>query len=62
MDNKKLNIPKILIPELTNLEKRLDKSYVWVSANKNNIDKNIDFIQAMKLYDFGIDVTQIRVK
>lgn len=44
-------------PELRGLERRLDKSCKWVEEHKNEIHPSISFIQAIELYDMGIDVT-----
>jgi hypothetical protein len=42
------------------LDKRIEKSCNWVEKNKNNIHSCISFIQAIELYDFGIDVTRLK--
>lgn len=50
----------LLEPEFINLEKRLDKSIKWVEKNKDKIE--IPFLQAVTLYDMGLDVTQLKIK
>jgi len=57
--NKHFNIPEILIPELKNLEERLNKSISWVEKHRNLIHPSISFIQAVEIHDMGIDVTQL---
>lgn len=59
MKNKKLRLPEFLTPELKGLERRLDRACKWVEENREKIHPSISFIQAIELYDFGIDVTQI---
>jgi len=59
---KQWDLPEILIPELTNLEKRLNKSIKWVEEHKNEIHPSISFIQSVELYDMGVDVTQLKPK
>lgn len=54
-------IPEFLKPELIHLEKRLNSAYTKAIKNRNHIDKNISTIQAMELYDFGIDPTQLKI-
>ena len=58
--NKNYVLSEFLIPEIIGLEKRMDKSYKWVSKNRNKIDKNISFFESMNLFDLGIDVTQLK--
>ena len=62
MKNKPWDMPELLKPELLYLEKRLDKSIKWVEKNKNKIDPSISFIESIELYDFEIDVTQLKPK
>lgn len=50
---------KIFKPELIFREKRLDKAIKWVEENRKSIHPSISFIEAIELYDFGIDVTQL---
>lgn len=57
---KRWDLPEILKPELRGLERRLDKSCKWVEENRNEIHPSISFIQAVELYDMGIDVTQLK--
>lgn len=54
------DLPEILKPELRGLEKRLDKAYEWVEKHRNEIHPSISSIQAMQIYDMGIDVTQLK--
>ena len=56
------DLPEILKPELIHLENRLDKSCKWVEEHRNEIHPSISFIQAMGLYDMGVDVTQLKPK
>jgi hypothetical protein len=46
--------------ELVNKERRLDKAISWVERNRHTIHPSISFIQAIELYDMGIDVAQIK--
>lgn len=57
---KRWDLPQILKPELRGLERRLDKSCKWVEENRNEIHPSISFIQAVELFDMGIDVTQLK--
>jgi len=59
---KKWGLPEILIPELSNLDKRLMEAASWVEENRNNIHSSISFCDAIRYYDMGIDVTQIKPK
>ena len=56
------DLPEILKPELRGLERRLDKSCKWVEEHRNEIHPSISFIEAIELYDMGIDVTQLKNK
>ena len=56
------DLPEILKPEFRGLERRLNKSCKWVKEYKNEIHPSISFIQAIELYDMGIDVTQVKPK
>ncbi len=56
----KWELPHILIPELNYMEKRINKACDWVEANREDIHPDISFINAVQLYDFGINVTQIK--
>lgn len=49
----------LLKPEFRFKENRLDKSYKWVEQHRDEIHPSISFIQAVELYDMGIDPTQI---
>jgi len=61
MKNKKQwELPEYLKPELINLEKRLDEAIEWVEKNRKDIHSSISFIEAVHLYDFGFDVTQLK--
>jgi len=53
-------MPEILEPEFRFLDKRLDKAVKWVEENRKDIHPSISFIQAIEIYDMGIDVTQIK--
>jgi len=55
-------LPEMLNPEFRFLEKRLDKSIEWVNKHRDEIHPSISFIQAIEIYDMGIDVTQIKPK
>jgi len=59
---KRWDLPEILKPELRGLERRLDKSFKWVEEHRNEIHPSISFIQAIEVYDMGIDVTQLKPK
>jgi len=56
------SLPKILISELKNVDHRLDKAIKIYEKNKNKIHPSISYIQAIELFDFGIDVTQLKIK
>lgn len=62
MEKKNWELPKILNPELIGLDRRIDKSCKWVEEHRDEIHPSISFIQAVELFDFGIDVTQIKPK
>jgi len=59
---KNCEFPEILKPEFKFLEKRLDKSIKFVEKHIDEIHQSISFIQAVELYDMGIDVTQLKLK
>lgn len=42
------NLPEMLNPEFTYLERRLDKSYEWVEKHIDEINPAISFIEAAK--------------
>ncbi len=59
MENKNWYISELLEPEFLNLNKRMDKVIKWVEEHKSEINLSISFIQAVELYDMGLDVTQL---
>jgi len=62
MKNKKYTLPDILIPELIASEREFRRSIKFVEEHRDEIDKNISFIEAVELRNLGIDVTQLRKK
>lgn len=57
---KSYKLPELLVPELKWFDKRLTNSIDWVQKNKVDIHPSIPFIQAVELYDMGIDVVQLK--
>lgn len=54
------NLSDFLMPELINLEHRLDRSINWVESRKNQLHRSMSFIEAIELYDMGLDASQYK--
>ena len=61
-DVNRWDIPEFLRTELEMLETRMDKAVKFVEKHKDEIHPSISFIQAIELYDMGLDVTQLKPK